>query len=61
MAKKTKMTAFRLAPELSEAMHEMKATKGVPISTQIDFALRDWLARQGIRVKAERGSSRKRS
>jgi hypothetical protein len=46
------LTAFRVAPELMEAMREVKATKGIPIAVQVDFAVRDWLKLQGVKVKA---------
>jgi hypothetical protein len=45
------LTAFRVAPELMEAMRKVKATKGVPIAVQLDFALRKWLKAQGVDVK----------
>jgi len=47
-------TAFRVAPELLEAMRAVKAREGVPMSVQVDFALREWLKAKGVHVKAER-------
>ena len=46
-------TAFRVAPELLEAMREIKATDGVPMSVQVDFALRAWLQARGARLLKE--------
>jgi hypothetical protein len=48
------LTAFRIAPELMSAMRHVKATKGIPLGVQVDFALRKWLKSQGVKVKAER-------
>jgi hypothetical protein len=55
-------TAFRVAPELLEAMREIKTTDGVPMSVQVDFALRAWLQARGVRVRKEpkRRPARKR-
>jgi hypothetical protein len=44
-------TAFRVAPELLEAMREIKATDGVPMSVQVDFALRAWLQARGVQLR----------
>ena len=44
-------TAFRVAPELLEAMREIKAVDGVPMSVQIDFAMRAWLQARGVRLQ----------
>ncbi len=46
-------TAFRVAPELLDAMREIKTTDGVPMSVQVDFALRAWLQARGVRVRTE--------
>ena len=45
------LTAFRMAPELMKAMRRVKATKGIPIATQLDFAVRKWLKSEGIKVE----------
>ena len=44
------------------ALRAIKEREGLPIAGQVDFALRDWLAKKGV-VKAERKrpASRKRS
>ena len=55
-------TAFRVAPELLDAMREIKARDGVPMSVQVDFALRAWLQGRGVRLQsgAKRRPTRKR-
>lgn len=40
------LTAFRVAPELMDALRQIKTTEGIPISTQVDFALRDWISKK---------------
>ena len=40
-------TAFRLDDELLEAMRTVKATEGIPLTTQIEMAVREWLAKRG--------------
>lgn len=56
------LTAFRIAPELMDAMRRVKSTDGIPIGVQVDFAIRQWLEVRGIRVKTERkrAATRKR-
>lgn len=59
-------TALRLDDELMAAMRQIKDTVGIPITTQIEMAVRDWLsAKHGIVVKKQtdrkRPASRKRS
>jgi hypothetical protein len=58
-------TAFRMAPELMDAMRRLKTRDGVPFSVQVDFALREWLRKKGIVVdhKADRkrATTRKRT
>ena len=48
------LTAFRMAPELMEAMRALKAEQGIPVAVQIDFAVRDWLKKKGVTIKSER-------
>lgn len=58
------MAAFRMAPDLMAAMRELKDRDGVPLSEQIDRALRAWLPTKGISVQKtdrKRVSPRKRS
>jgi hypothetical protein len=44
------LTAFRMAPELMAALRAIRDKEGVPVAVQIDFAVRDWLKRRGVRV-----------
>jgi hypothetical protein len=56
-------TAFRVAPEVLQAMRELKARDGVPMSVQVDFAVRAWLGTKGVQIKEpgrKRPASRKR-
>ena len=47
--------AFRLDQGLLDAMRVLKDRKGVPVTTQIEMAVRDWLKREhGVIVKSER-------
>ena len=56
------LTALRLDPELLDAMRRVKAQEGIPITTQIEFALRKWLTGKGAlkartATKARKGAS----
>ena len=46
-------TAFRVAPELLDTMRKIKTMDGVPMSVQVDFALRAWLQARGVKVRTE--------
>lgn len=57
------MAAFRMAPELMRAMRAVKEKDGVPVSEQIDRAVRAWLKARGVTVKKterKRAVTRKR-
>ena len=56
------LTAFRMAPEVMEALRGVREKEGIPVAVQIDFAIREWLKRKGVHVKPERkrASTRKR-
>jgi len=58
-------TALRLDADLVAAMRRVKADDGIPITTQIEKAVADWLKRRGVVVKKkperQRPASRKRS
>jgi hypothetical protein len=57
------LTALRLAPELLNAMRQLKEREGIPLTAQIEIAVSEWLRRRGVRVeKAERkrAATRKR-
>jgi hypothetical protein len=45
-------TALRLEPGLLAALREIKAREGIPVTTQIEFAIRDWLVKKGTPVKS---------
>jgi hypothetical protein len=46
-----KTTALRLDTDLLEAMRRVKATDGVPVTTQIEMAVREWLRKRAGNVK----------
>ena len=57
-------TALRLDAELVAAMRRVKEKDGIPITTQIEKAVAEWLKRRGVVVKQterKRPASRKRS
>lgn len=54
------MTAFRMAPDIMKAMRSVKAKEGIPLSVQIDFALRGWLAKKGVKIADEHGGPKRR-
>jgi hypothetical protein len=48
-------TALRIDVDLLEAMRDVKDAEGIPVTTQIEMAVREWLKQRGIIVKkAER-------
>ena len=53
-------TALRLDNALLEAMRSVKETEGIPVTTQIEMAVRDWLAKRGaIKLPPKRARTRK--
>jgi hypothetical protein len=56
-------TALRLDADLLAAMRHVKETEGIPVTTQIEFAVRDWLRNRGTLGKTERkrAATRRRS
>ena len=44
------LTAFRMAPELMAALRAIRDREGIPVAVQVDFAVRDWLKRRGVRL-----------
>jgi hypothetical protein len=56
-------TALRLNSALMNAMRQVKEDEGLPVTTQIEIAVREWLKRRGVSVKSERkqAATRKRS
>jgi hypothetical protein len=56
-------TALRIDVDLLEAMRSLKDREGVPVTTQIEMAVRQWLKSKGIVVKKadrRRAQTRKR-
>jgi hypothetical protein len=48
-------TALRVDVALMQAMRDLRDLKGVPVTAQIEMAVREWLKREhGITVKADR-------
>jgi hypothetical protein len=43
-------TALRLDTALLEAMRDVKDREGIPVTTQIEMAVREWLKRRGVVV-----------
>jgi hypothetical protein len=56
-------TALRLDAALLKAMRQVKETEGIPVTAQIELAVREWLNKRGVVVRAERrrAATRKRS
>jgi hypothetical protein len=58
-------TALRIDTTIMAAMRDLKDQKGIPITTQLEMAIREWLKKEhGIVVKRperRRPDSRKRS
>lgn len=50
MARK-ELTAFRVDPEIMAGLRQVKVRDGVPLSVQVDRALRAWLALKGTSTK----------
>jgi hypothetical protein len=46
------MTTIRIHSELLAVMRQVKENEGIPMAVQVDFALRDWLGKRGLKVKA---------
>jgi hypothetical protein len=55
------LTAFRVDREVMDGVRRLKTRDGVPLSVQVDRALRAWLRKQGIEVKAAGSDNRGRS
>lgn len=54
-------TAFRLDRALLETMRSVKEQEGIPVTTQIEMAVRDWLKKRGTIVKANQRRARRRA
>ncbi len=46
------LTAFRVAPDIMAGLRAIKERDGVPLSVQLDRALRAWLDAKGVQTKA---------
>ena len=55
-------TAFRIDDRLLEAMRKVRDDEGIPVTLQVEMAVREWLKRRGVEVKSDRkrASTRKR-
>jgi hypothetical protein len=56
------MTAFRIDPQIMDGLRRVKDRDGVPLSIQVDRALRAWLQKKGVSVakpKAARSNRRR--
>ncbi len=57
-----KSTALRLDVDLMAAMRGVREREGIPVTTQIEMAVKDWLTRRGTIAKSgrKRVAARKR-
>ena len=54
-------TALRLDRDLLEAMRKVRQHDGVPVTTQIEMAVREWLEKRGtLKADRKRAGTRKR-
>ena len=54
-------TALRLDTTLLETMRRVKQQDGIPVTTQIEMAVREWLEKRGaLKAGRKRASTRKR-
>jgi hypothetical protein len=52
------LTAFRMAEEVMNGMRLVKDRDGIPMSVQIDRALRAWLEKKGVALEKSATASR---
>jgi hypothetical protein len=45
------LTAFRVEADIMEGLRRVKDRDGVPLSVQVDRALRAWLEKKGVSVR----------
>ena len=56
-----KQTAFRIEPDVLEALQEIKRRDGLPVSEQVRRALLKWVVSKGIlKTERKRAVTRKR-
>ena len=48
------LTALRLDADLLAALREVKAREGIPVTAQIEFAIRAWLKARARQDKRDR-------
>jgi hypothetical protein len=54
-------TALRLDTTLLETMRRVKQQEGIPVTTQIEMAVREWLEKRGaLKADRKRVGARKR-
>jgi hypothetical protein len=53
------MTAFRIEPEIMAGLRYVKDRDGVPLSVQVDRALRAWLETKEVSVRKPQTASGK--
>ena len=51
------LTAFRVEADIMEGLRRVKDRDGVPLSVQVDRALRAWLEKKGVSVKKPQTAS----
>jgi hypothetical protein len=52
------LTAFRVEADIMAGLRRVKDRDGVPLSVQLDRALRVWLEKKGIALKASKTNRR---
>jgi hypothetical protein len=53
------LTAFRVEADIMEGLRRVKDRDGVPLSVQVDRALRAWLDKKGVSVRKPQTASGK--
>jgi hypothetical protein len=53
------LTAFRVEADIMEGLRRVKDRDGVPLSVQVDRALRAWLEKKGVTVTKPLKASRR--
>ena len=53
------LTAFRVEADIMEGLRRVKDRDGVPLSVQLDRALRAWLEEKGVTLKKASKTNRR--
>jgi hypothetical protein len=53
-------TALRLDTDLLDAMRNVKDRDGIPVTTQVEMAVREWLKKRGILLRKPQRKPRTR-